>query len=165
MPWRDTDIQIEGLAVAEFQKLFLDTWRKRKGQNLPTELLPRLEGRGKRPGRGVGQYPRGGQQAHLHYVCGGHYVCRELAPYDECLLFPPPGRKALADAAKRGVDVKIILAGMTDESLAQYAGESHYSHLLKAGVKLYKRRNALLHAKTLVIDGIWSTVGSTNMDF
>ena len=73
--------------------------------------------------------------------------------------------KALAHAAKRGVDVKIILAGVTDESLAQYAGEYHYSHLLKAGVKLYKRRNALLHAKTLVVDGVWSTVGSTNMDF
>ncbi|MCX5812459.1 MAG: phospholipase D-like domain-containing protein, partial [Proteobacteria bacterium] len=49
--------------------------------------------------------------------------------------------------------------------LAQYAGQYHYSDLLKSGVNLYKRRNALLHAKTLVIDSIWSTVGSTNMDF
>jgi cardiolipin synthase len=73
--------------------------------------------------------------------------------------------EALTDAAKRGVDVKIILPGTTDSSLAQFAGEYFYSGLLKSGVKLYKRRNVLLHAKTLVIDGVWSTVGSTNMDF
>ena len=72
---------------------------------------------------------------------------------------------ALTDAAKRGVDVKIILPGTTDSSLAQYAGQYFYSELLKSGVKLYRRQNVLLHAKTLVIDGIWSTVGSTNMDF
>jgi cardiolipin synthase len=73
--------------------------------------------------------------------------------------------KALTDAAKRGVDVKVILPGITDRSLALYAGQYHYSDLLKAGVKLYKRRNVLLHAKTLVIDGVWSTVGSTNMEW
>jgi cardiolipin synthase len=72
---------------------------------------------------------------------------------------------ALTDAAKRGVDVKIILPGISDSSLSQYAGEYFYSELLEAGVKLYRRQNVLLHAKTLVIDGIWSTVGSTNMDF
>jgi cardiolipin synthase len=72
---------------------------------------------------------------------------------------------ALTDAAKRGVDVKIILPGTTDSSLAWYAGQHFYSELLKSGVKLYRRRNVLLHAKTLVIDGVWSTVGSTNMDF
>ena len=73
--------------------------------------------------------------------------------------------EALTDAAKRGVDVRIILPGTTDSSLVQYAGQYYYTDLLKSGVKLYRRRNALLHAKTLVIDGIWSTVGSTNMDF
>jgi cardiolipin synthase len=73
--------------------------------------------------------------------------------------------KALTDAAKRGVDVKIILPGTTDSSLVRYAGQYYYTDLLKSGAKLYRLRNALLHAKTLVIDGIWSTVGSTNMDF
>jgi cardiolipin synthase len=72
---------------------------------------------------------------------------------------------ALKDAAKRGVDVKIILPGTSDLSLTQYAGEYFYSELISSGVELYRRQNVLLHAKTLVIDGIWSTVGSTNMDF
>jgi cardiolipin synthase len=74
-------------------------------------------------------------------------------------------KKALTDAAGRGVDVKIILPGTTDRSLSLYAGQYHYSDLLNSGVKLYKRRNVLLHAKTLVIDGVWSTVGSSNMEW
>lgn len=72
---------------------------------------------------------------------------------------------AITTAAKRGVDVKIILPDNTDSSLANYAGQYFYSELLKSGVKLYRRREVLLHAKTLVIDGVWSTVGTTNMDF
>jgi cardiolipin synthase len=63
------------------------------------------------------------------------------------------------------VDVKIILPGISDELTVFYAARSHYNrHLLQSGVKLYERRGAMLHAKTAVIDGVWSTVGSTNMD-
>jgi len=63
------------------------------------------------------------------------------------------------------VDVKIIVPKMTDIPAALYAGRYYYSDLLKAGVKLYELRKSMLHAKTGVIDGAWSTVGSTNMDF
>jgi cardiolipin synthase len=72
--------------------------------------------------------------------------------------------KAFKDAAKRGVDVKIILPSNTDVQFILNAARHHYSELLKAGVKIYERRNAVLHAKTAVIDGVWSTVGSTNLD-
>jgi cardiolipin synthase len=73
--------------------------------------------------------------------------------------------KALTNAAERGVDVKIIVPGGSDSGLTYYAGRSYYTNLLRSGVKLYERRNdAMLHAKTAVIDSIWSTVGSTNMD-
>ncbi|MDP2657403.1 MAG: phospholipase D-like domain-containing protein, partial [Candidatus Deferrimicrobium sp.] len=73
--------------------------------------------------------------------------------------------KTLRDAAGRGVDVKLVLPGNTDTSLTLSAGRYYYSELLKSGVKLYERRDVLLHAKTAVIDNVWSTVGSTNMDF
>jgi cardiolipin synthase len=73
--------------------------------------------------------------------------------------------KALTDAAERGVDVKIILPGTTDSRLAFYAQRHHYSELLKSGVKIYEHCTSLLHAKTAVVDNVWSTVGSTNMDF
>ena len=72
--------------------------------------------------------------------------------------------RALTDAAKRGVDVKIILPSKSDCMPALYAGRFHYSQLLRSGVKLYERHSAVLHAKTAVIDGVWSSVGSTNMD-
>ena len=81
--------------------------------------------------------------------------------------FVPDGQmiKALRDAAQSGVDVKIILPKTSDQNLALYAGRYYYDELLEAGVKLYERRNAILHAKTAVIDGVWATVGSTNLDF
>ena len=71
----------------------------------------------------------------------------------------------LTSAARRGVDVVLVLPGFSDSSLAFHAGRSHYTELLDAGVKLYERRDALLHAKTAVVDGVWSTVGSSNMDW
>jgi len=73
--------------------------------------------------------------------------------------------KALTDAARRGVDVKIILPGITDSKLALHAQRNYYSELLEAGVKIYEQSTSLLHAKTAVVDKVWSTVGSTNLDF
>jgi cardiolipin synthase len=69
-----------------------------------------------------------------------------------------------SDAARRGVDVKIILPSTSDYELVLNAARHNYSELLEAGVKIYERRNVMMHAKTAVIDGIWSTVGSTNLD-
>jgi cardiolipin synthase len=71
---------------------------------------------------------------------------------------------SLTDAAARGVDVSLVLPSTTDSWLVLNAGRSHYEHLLKGGVKIYERRGALLHAKTGLIDGVWSTIGSTNLD-
>jgi len=67
--------------------------------------------------------------------------------------------KAFKDAAQRGVDVKIILPGAPIPRWPCMPAYN-YSELLESGVKIYERRNALLHAKTAVIDGVWSTVGS-----
>jgi len=72
---------------------------------------------------------------------------------------------ALMAAAARGVDVRLILPGHTDSWLVFHAGRSYYAQLLAGGVKIHERDNALLHAKTAVIDGVWSTVGSTNLDW
>jgi cardiolipin synthase len=72
---------------------------------------------------------------------------------------------SLKDAARRGVDVRIILPGQTDFWAVFHAGRSHYSELLGAGVKIYERQGALLHSKTALIDGVWSCIGSTNLDW
>src|SRR6185436_1633320 len=73
--------------------------------------------------------------------------------------------KALTDASGRGVKVEMILPGRSDSDLTYHAGRSHYSTLLEAGVKIYERKGALLHAKTAVVDGVWSCVGSSNLDW
>jgi cardiolipin synthase len=72
---------------------------------------------------------------------------------------------ALADAARRGVDTALILPGFSDSSIVFHAGRANYDELLQAGVNIYERNDVLLHAKTAVIDGVWSTAGSSNMDW
>jgi cardiolipin synthase len=71
---------------------------------------------------------------------------------------------ALAAAARRGVDVKLVLPGVSDHGLVFHAGRNFYAPLLAAGVKIYQLQVAVLHAKTAVIDGAWSTIGSANID-
>lgn len=73
--------------------------------------------------------------------------------------------KSLTEAAGLDVDVILILASHTDSASTFHAKRSHYSTLLKAGVKIYERRGALLHSKTALIDGVWSCVGFTNLDW
>jgi len=167
IPWRDTDVQIEGPVVAEFQKLFLDTWQTQKGPDLSKgNYFPDLKASGKALVRAVGSSP--GETNRLTFVL---YVSAITFSENSLHLtnayFVPDDQTvdALIAAARRGVDVKIVLPGTTDSSLVLNAGRYYYSRLLKSGVKLYRRRDAMLHAKTAVIDGIWSTVGSTNMDF
>jgi cardiolipin synthase len=164
--WRDTHVQIEGPAVAEFQKLFLDTWAGEKGPELPRrEYFPALKREGNDLVQVIGSTP--GQENRITYIM---YVSAFVDAQNFMHLtnsyFVPDKQtiKALRNAARRGVDVRIVLPGASDEMVVFYAGRSHYTHLLKSGVKLYEHRDAMLHAKTAVIDGVWSTVGSTNMD-
>jgi len=167
MQWRDTDVQIEGPAVAEFQKLFLDTWQRQKGAT-PSDrnYFPDMKEPGNALVRVLGSAPgEANRLTFIMYVAAITFAEKSLHMTNAYFVPDSQILKALTDAAKRGVDVKIILPGTTDRSLALYAGQYYYSDLLKSGVKLYKRRNVLLHAKTLVIDGVWSTVGSTNMEW
>ena len=167
LPWRDTDIQIEGPAVAEFQKLFLDTWSKQNGPKLSGgNYYPRAKEDGNALVRVVGSIP-GSDNRIMFIVYVAAITFAEHSIHLTNAYFIPDDQilKAFMDAARRGVDVKIILPGTTDSAVALYAAQYNYSGLLEAGVKIYERRNALLHAKTAVIDGVWSTVGSTNMDY
>jgi len=70
----------------------------------------------------------------------------------------------LMAAARRGVDVRLLLPSDSDSERALAVGRSHYTDLLEAGVKIYETQNLVLHSKTTVIDGVWSVVGSSNFD-
>jgi cardiolipin synthase len=166
-PWRDTHLQIEGPVVAEFQKLFLDHWTKQKGAPLADRnFFPQLTRKGNEVVRAIGSSPA--ENYSLMYATLISAIgSAETNVYLTNAYFVPDQQllDALRDASQRGVDVRLVLPSQTDMPLVLDAGRSYYTDLLRAGVKIYERKNALLHAKTVVIDGVWSTIGSTNLDW
>ena len=167
LPWRDTDLQIEGPIVAEFQRLFFDTWLRQHGEPLPPRrYFPPLQRAGDEVMRAIGSSP----DAPYSMIYATLLSAIDSAETDIALtnayFAPDPKlREALRRAAARGVDVKLVLPSRTDSWLVLQAGRSYYDELLEAGVKIYERRDALLHSKTIVIDGVWSSVGSANLDW
>lgn len=165
--WRDTHMRVEGPVVREFQKLFLGTWAKQKGKTLaPKNYYPQLGNIGTEVVRAIGSSPDEPYSliyATLLSAIGSAvtsvYLTNAYFVPDQQLL------AALKDAAVRGVDVRLILPSKTDSWLVFFAGRSFYEELLRSGVKIFERRDVLLHAKTVVIDGVWSTIGSTNLDW
>ncbi len=164
--WRDTDVMVEGPAVAEFQKLFFATW---EGQNGPplTEAgyFPGAGQKGDHQVQVVGS--TGGSMNRATYVMYVAVIAHARKSVHITQSYFAPGRRmmeALTDAAGRGVDVRIILPESTDHAVVRQAGRWRYGQLLRSGVKLYERRGAILHAKTACVDGVWSTVGTTNLE-
>ena len=165
--WRDTDLQIEGPVVAEFQQLFLATWLAQQGEPLaPRNFYPSPPAQGKEVVRAIGSSPE--DEFSLIYVTLLSAIASaetEVWLTNAYFVPDPQLLAALEAAAARGVDVRVLLPGRTDSALVFHAGRSNYDQLLQDGVVLFERRDALLHAKTAVIDGVWSTVGSTNLDW
>jgi cardiolipin synthase len=165
-PWRDTHVRIEGPVVAEFQKLFLDTWQRQQGEALPMKrYMPTAQKRGAEIVRAVaGSAKDAYSEIYVTLVSALRHA--ERTAYITMAYFVPDPQllAALGAAAQRGVDVKLVLPSFSDFWPVLYAGRSHYDELLRSGVKIFERQQALLHAKTVVIDGVWSTVGSSNMD-
>ncbi len=163
--WRDTHLQIEGPAVAALQWMFLDNWASQKEGEIPDlDYFPPLTSAGDKVVRVLRSQPDSNHEIFKAYflaINGAKTTIHITAAY-----FVPDGQimAALLDAARRGVDVKIILPSLTDSWLTSHAGHSFYLQMLEAGIKIYELKKAVLHAKTAVIDGTWSTVGSTNMD-
>ena len=166
-PWRDTHLQIEGPAVAELQKLFIETWDKQKGEALaPRAYFPALAPVGNEVVHAIGSSPDDAYSLIYATLISALRSAETEIWITNAYFVPDPQLVAsMKDAVARGVDVRLILPARTDSALVFHAGRSHYSDLLQGGIKIYERKNALLHAKTALIDGVWSTVGSTNLDW
>jgi cardiolipin synthase len=164
--WRDTDLRIEGPAVAELQHLFVATWTDQKGPPLNQDgFFPKVSSRGKQVVRIVGSSPS--KRLPLQYVTLLSAIRNaEKRIWLTAGYFVPPEQatKDLQDAARRGVDVRLLLPSKSDSTEALNAGRSHYADLLEAGVKIYEIQDVVLHSKSTVIDGVWSSVGSSNFD-
>lgn len=165
--WRDTHVRFEGPVVREAQELFLHAWRGQAHCPAvePAHYYPAIEKRGGRVMRLVASAPEQGSETYATLLSALHHA--EHSADLTYGYFVPDARtlEALKEAARRGVEVRLLLPGFSDFWAPLYAGRSRYSDLLESGVRIFERKDALLHAKTAVIDGVWSTVGSTNLDW
>jgi cardiolipin synthase len=165
--WRDTHIQVQGPAALELQRLFLQSWAKQKCPDMAVlDYLPA-------PLEAGGTLLRiNASSVDLHrnatYLAALSAVTFAVKSIDLTMAYFSPDNQledALRAAARRGVRVRLLLPGLSDFGGIVHAGRAHYSRLLKAGVEIHEERSSLLHAKTLAIDDIWSTVGSSNWDW
>lgn len=164
--WRDTHVRLDGPGAAGIQKLFLQMWQQLGGQPLPeSRYLPAVDRQGGLIARTIATLP--GRKAYAILDAFVHAIrhARHSIHWTTAYFAPsPPLVKALVEAAQRGVKVDLIVPGYGETGLVYYAKRSYYTQLLKAGIRIYERRGCMLHAKTAVIDGVWSTVGSANLD-
>ena len=165
--WRDTHLKIEGPAVRELQSLFLETWRKQNcGERAPRSPYPRASEEGEGIVSIIGSAPDGTlSPMYLTLVTAITYAEKSIFLTAAYFIPDPNTVNALKAAARRGVDVRLLLPGFTDSWLAFHAGRSHYEDLLAGGVRIFEYHGGLLHAKTAVVDGVWSTIGSSNVDW
>jgi cardiolipin synthase len=163
--WRDTHMQIEGPAVASLQWLFLDTWAQQNRNPLPDlDYFPSLPPVGDKVLRIVASHPNGDFEIYKAFTLALQEAKQSIHMTNA--YFAPDAQilEKLLDAARRGVDVKIIFPSQSDAGVVYYAGRSFYTDLLQAGVRIFELKGSVLHAKTTVVDGLWSTVGSSNFD-
>ena len=165
--WRDTQVRAEGPVVAQFQRAFLDAWALQDcGPSVQARYFPALGPRGSSRARLVKADPQQRESEMYGQLLAAIGAAKQRVWLSFGYFVPDPRTKqTLMDAARRGVDVRIVLPGFSDFWAPVYAGRSHYAELLAAGVHVYEWREALLHAKTAVIDSRWSSVGSTNLDW
>ncbi len=164
--WRDTDIEIEGPAVSEVQKLFLETWRKQSGPALDdNRFFPAVPSRGDEIVRIIGSTPDDAVPRYYTTLLSA-IGSADRRVWLTTAYFVPTDQEVegLIKAARRGVDVRLLLPADSDSALALARGHSHYEDLLKSGVKIFELHDEVLHSKTVVVDGVWSAIGSSNFD-
>jgi cardiolipin synthase len=167
-PWRETHFKAEGPVVAQMQAVFIDNWIKATGRVLHgAEYFPRLSNTaGDMEAQMFGSSPVGGSES-MHLMVLLALTAAKTSIDIENAYFVPDRLtvEALCAAARRGVRVRIVVPGRhTDARIGRWAAQGLYGELLRAGIKIYEYQPTMMHCKVLVIDGVWSSVGSSNFD-
>ena len=172
--WRDDMVRIDGPAVAGLCDCFALVWARLRGAKLTLtgyakdapQLASRLHPHDGQAVRVLGQHfmrtQRQISRAYLHYLRraeGRIFIANSYFVPDRRVL------RALAQAARRGVDVRIIVAGLSDVDIVRHASRAVWGRLLRAGVRIFEWDESVLHAKTAVVDALWSTIGTFNFDY
>jgi cardiolipin synthase len=164
--WRDTNVRIEGPVVQHLQGAFIESWLETTGVALGGKgYFPRLEPRGNIPAQMVKSSPAGGSfQNYLLFLLSIASAKKSILITNS--YFIPDDRMidALLRATARGVRVVVLVPGKIDVQLTYRASRSNYGRMLLGGIQIFEYMAALMHAKTMVVDGVWATIGSTNFD-
>ncbi len=165
--WRDTHYRLEGPAVAQMQAVFNDNWIKTTGNVLDGEAyVPQLKPAGDQHAQVFQSSPDGGTESmHLMYLLAIWASTRSIDLSMAYFAPDEPALKALVAAARRGVKVRIILPGpITDAAVVQSSSRAKWGELLEEGAEIWQYQPTMYHCKVLVVDGLWTSVGSTNFD-
>jgi cardiolipin synthase len=160
---------VEGPIVRHVQAAFAEVWRETTGMLLSGEAyLPDPRRRGGVIAQAVRSSPNGGSAESYTLFLLAIESARSTINLTTPYFVPDTGMaSALLKAAQRGVRVSVLVAGVADniqDRTVRVASRQSFGRALDDGVKLYEYRDALLHAKTLTVDGLWATIGSTNLD-
>lgn len=166
--YRDTALRIEGPVVHRLQAAFSENWIEETGE-IPADekFFPHVAPSGTTPAHVAYTSPTGSMSSvQILYYLAIKAARREIIIQNPYLLPDSAAIEALEEAVDRGVVVKIMVPSddATDNAIVQHASHHHFGTLLKRGVKIWEYERTLLHQKVIVIDGLWSSVGSTNFD-
>lgn len=165
--WRDAHFRIEGPAVSEFQAVFMDNWTKATGRVLHSaDYFPEIGNAGDMPAQMFSSSPSGGSDSmHLMYLLSIAAARKSILLSSSYFVPDELAIKALADAARRGVSVRIITPGdHIDTEVVRRASRARWGELLKAGIEIYEYQPTMFHCKIMVVDGFLVSAGSTNFD-
>ncbi|MEO8017468.1 MAG: phospholipase D-like domain-containing protein [Pseudomonadota bacterium] len=166
-PWRENHYKAEGPVVAQMQAVFIDNWIKATGRVLHgADYFPKLAPAGDMDAQMFGSSPVGGSES-MHLMVLLALTAAKASIDIENAYFVPDKLtvEALCSAARRGLRVRIVVPGRhTDARIGRWAAQGLYGSLLKSGIQIFEYQPTMMHSKVLVIDGVWSSVGSANFD-
>jgi cardiolipin synthase len=165
--WRDSHFRAEGPVVAEFQAVFLDNWMKATGRVLHSpDYFPKIENTGTVPAQMFSSSPTGGSESmQLMYLLSIASASKSILLSSSYFVPDELAIKALVDAAKRGVQIRIITPGEhIDTAIVRRASRARWGDMLKAGVEIYEYQPTMFHCKVMIVDGFLVSTGSTNFD-
>jgi len=165
--WRDTDVRVEGPVVEYMQAAFAEQWLEATGMVLGGEAyFPRpIESRGQVHAQVARSSPASGSAAmYTTFLLALSSARTSVLVTNPYFVLDHRMRDAVLRTVRRGVRVAVLVPAVIDHNIVRQASRAQFGELLQAGVEIYEYVPALLHAKTIAIDGVWATIGSTNLD-
>ena len=165
--WRDTQLMVEGPVVAQLQSAFQETWGEARGEALLGDrFYPKLDSVGTAQAQVIPSSRRATSSATKLLFAASIAAASDRILLSNSYFVPDEDSiRLFAEAARRGVDVRILVPGkLNDVPATKAAGKSRFGDLLRAGIRIYEYQPTMLHSKTMVVDGLFATVGSTNFD-